>query len=149
MKFDGLLLVDCWEDKWIHVSKNYKARQFYQNIIKFISEYSFDNVYFFTNNDYRTHQCFYEHFRNNITVVKTVAELVGETFLVGGAAWDMCLHDPSNPSFTTLANAGKTVYSCPSMVDTEMGSTQIVTQDTFKYDRRIRWVKQNNLFRVS
>ena len=49
MKFDGLLLVDCWEDKWIHISKNQKAREFYKNIIEFISKYSFGNVYFFTN----------------------------------------------------------------------------------------------------
>ena len=149
MKFDGLLLIDCWEDKWIHISKNQKARQFYKNIIEFISKYSFGNVYFFTNSVYGTHECFHKHFSNNVIEVTTVDQILGETFLVGGAAWNLCLHDPVLPSFATLARAGKTVYSCPSIVDSDVDSAEPVTEDMFKYDRRIRWVKQNNLFCVS
>ncbi len=146
MKFDGLLLVDCWEDKWINLSQNYKARQFYKNIIKFISDHSFGNIYFSTNNDYRTHQCFYEYFENDITLVAKSQQVLGKTILVAGAAWDLCLHDPVLPSFVTLAHAGKTVYSSPDIVDTEVGSDTTVTDDMFKLDRRINWVKQDKLF---
>jgi hypothetical protein len=142
MRFDALLLVDCWDENWIRKQNGLHIRQFYGRLIDYVDMFSFVNVLFASGYE-NTHPWFENHYPNhryvrNIRDVKEVLHM-NSSVLIGGAAWNYCLHY-APVSIQTLSDSGYHLYSHPEIVDTGMYDNTRVTHDDFKRDN-VPWRK--------
>lgn len=136
MKFDALLLVDCWGEDWIKKGNGLHVRQFYGRVIDYAEMFSFVKVLFASGYE-KTHVWFENQYPNHhyVRTMDDVKNILPKysNILIGGAAWNFCLHK-SKVSIQTLVKGGFHLYCHPELVDTGMYSNKRVTHDDFKND---------------
>jgi len=153
MKFDALVLIDCWNEEWIRKENPINAREFYGRILDFCEMLSFTHVYF-TDSTYPTHPWFLERYPDaHIIDLDSMLLDNHSNILVGGAAWGVCLHSKITPSFLTLADQATNkngepvtynIYSHPSIVDSQMSITKRIDHDDFIHDG---WEPVHNFYK--
>lgn len=147
MNFDALLLTDCWLEDWIKHDRPYGVREFYGRIIDFTEHLKVSHVYF-CSTPARTHHWLENFYTNHIYVndLKHLNTLLKEnsTLLVGGIAWNMCLHYNEKMNFNSLRKY-YTVYSHPKIVDSYMYSSYRISNKDFE-ENFLPWKKINNFF---
>ena len=151
MKFNTLLLIDCFGEEWINKNNPIKLRQFYANTIDYLELFSFDQVLFSPNKDDQRHSI-HEWFKTaypNAKLVDNMQDVVAlvnphTNILVGGAAWDACLHKGAI-NYQALQKNKFNVYSCTEIVDSFMYSSSKVTDLDFEKDN-LNWQKVYNFW---
>lgn len=152
MKFDALLLIDCWGEEWIKTNGFPNTREFYGRVLDFVDKFEYDKV-FFCSNPEKTHHWFENFYSDHIYIEKlhklTSPSLTnrlkpGSTLLVGGAAWQFCLHYKAEINFHSLSTLYQ-VYSHPNIVDSHMHKKEKITSTHF-FNDSLPWVEKQDLF---
>jgi len=156
IKFDALILIDCWGENWIKSTKPKTTMQFYARLLAFVVKKEFQQIFFcsgYVNNNcdsekYRTHALFesvypQHQYVNNLEELRNYLP-DNSNVLTGGAAWQVCLHNKPGINFNLLRKFYD-VYSHPQIVDSGMYSTKIINEDDFLSDSLI-WVPKDNYF---
>ena len=141
MKFDALLLIDCWGEEWIRTYSPLNTREFYGRLLDFVEKSKYDKV-FFCSTPMKTHNWF-ENFYSNHIYIDQLHELTeqlkpGSILLVGGAAWGVCLHHKVDINFQSLSTVYQ-VYSHPDIVDSYMHKTEKITSTHF-FNDSLPWI---------
>jgi len=155
MRFDVLVLIDCWEENiWEDQAQRNKMSSFYDRIIKFVSDYNFKKVIFATHG-YRYSNPTSERLVRGIsnssntlmskTQVQNFYELYaagvkpGDTLLVGGAAWNVCVHHNQIGLINLVQEEHFSVLTHPDILDSLITKNEKITAKTLQADEKIRW----------
>ncbi len=151
-KFDALILIDCWDEHWIQFEKLPNKREFYGRLLDFVSNLEFNKIFFCSGPknqpSWKTH-IFLEHFYPQHRYILDIEELkenlsIGSTILVGGQAWQVCLHHKKELNFMLL-NQFYEVYSHPKIVDGDINSIVNIDTENFMSDILL-WEKRKKFF---
>ena len=158
MKFDALVLIDCWEeDTWDTTVRKEKATAFHKRLAKFVAKHEFKQVIFATAN-YKARptsswlvrnitnsskgllpktqiENFYEFYRTGIKP--------RDKLLVGGAAWNLCVHGNQIGLMNLMNEEHFSILTHPEVVDSYIDDRLPVTIETILSDNRIRWNSAN------
>lgn len=149
MKFNSLVLIDCWGEDWIKKNNALHVREFYGRILDFTESYNFDKV-FIVGNGNNVHIWFKQFYPDYINVnhIDEIKKHLNDydSVLVCGAAWKACLHD-GHFSFPAFVNKNLNVYSSPYVVDSQMHSTEKITDEHFLNDD-LPWQKVFNFYHL-
>ena len=159
IKFDALLLIDCWGESWFEKEKPLNVLPVYFQMIDFFSNLEFDQVFFgssfnpsYCEKDdvHRTHSIF-ENLYPKHRYISGVKELYtkhlsrNSKILVGGGAWKMCLHYRKELCFGKLRRVYH-VYSHPKIVyGPPFIDNSIITSNDFRLDF-LPWQEVDNVF---
>jgi hypothetical protein len=149
MRFDSLVLVDCWGEEWIKKYNALHVREFYGRILDFVESYEFDKV-FFVGNSSKIHVWFKQFYPDFISVnhIDQIKNYLNDhsSVLICGAAWKACLHQ-GQFSFPSFTEKNINVYTSPYVLDTQMHSTERVTDEHFANDT-LPWQKVFNFYHL-
>lgn len=157
IKFNGLILIDCWGQPTWH-EKSPKSKAFYKNIVSFLNEQSIvlDNLIFATYGGI-TDQSLFEINANNIhedvfdwNQFKN-KNLDHGNWLMGGAAWESCIHYRPFGLVSFIATQPKCeLISHPDLIDTRFTLDEKMSEQHFENDKVIKWIDQEfGFYKVS
>lgn len=152
MKFNALLLIDLWHDAWAHTMGVPDHQMFVAGVLDYVEAFEFDHVLYSTS-DTAVHPWILTAYPAAVSVcsVQQVQQLLepDSSILVGGSAWQACLHrGPVN--FENLTSEGQyTVYSAPHICAHYYTRRDAVVHSDFQTDTLLNWVRVFDYWQVA
>ena len=163
----ALFLIDCWEQKWIDDTSPLGTNKFYDRMIEYLKDKTYDFIFFYDHNNdgYRTHSILKERFPNYIhldqpdrkegelpqhDLLERMSRYLnkGDSILIGGNGFNNCLCDGPYSFYTFFDIEYLKIFSCPEVVDSYITTEEKITKDHFLNHKRINWQETNNYFEM-
>jgi len=161
-KFDAVLLVDCWTPNfWKDDERARKQKKFHNSLLSFLRTQEFDQVLFATKGlpetqtdprlKYKLHSKTKSNSELHIEDIVSYYDLYKNlqdksNILLGGAAWQMCVHGNHIGLYELMDEKNLTILSHPSMVDSFIDDEEPVTKQDFENDWMITWFERGDGF---
>lgn len=155
MKFDAVLLIDCWDPIlfWDTKSRIKNAQRFYTQLLHVLKNHEFDKVIWHTK-DWKLHRTcprLQTKIASSTTPNKKIIQVHADTYydlyqtvkkdskiLVGGSAWQMCVHG-NHLGLWEIVDEELQIVSHPLVVDNFIDNTTPITSKEFENDPMINW----------
>ena len=151
MKFNALILIDMWPDSWAQSMGVPDHQMFVARVLEYVETFEFNHVLYSTSGT-PVHPWILSAFPQAVSVcsIEDVQQILepNSTVLVGGSAWQACLHHgPIN--FENLTTAAQlTVFSVPHICAHYYLRRDTVTHRDFEVDSLLDWLRVFDYWQV-